>query len=467
VLRLVSSVRVRITVAVSIIFGVALSLGAVGLVREVESALVNDTQVRNVTVSRALSTMLSTGQVPIQSLFNSPDQMNSELADQDDPGLREGIIESYIYVTGPALHPSTGNKSLWSVIQKAASAAATPLLGKVMPKEMKADQYAISRTRIETTSGILYLNVATPLEGIHSTVHRIASALLVAVPSLIAMVAAMTWFMTGRALRPVGAITNRVKEITGSTLHERVPEPNADDEVGELARTMNAMLDRLEGSSTRQKRFMSDASHELRSPVASIKTQLETALLSNADTNWEGVAQTVLAEDERLESLVHNLLAMTRLEEGVRPASAEVDLDELVFEQLARPSRVPVDRSKVGAGRVSGVPAELASVVRNLIDNATRHAQTKVAVSVSTIGPWVRFAVDDDGPGVAVEDRTKVFERFARLQEGRARDSGGSGLGLALSKRIVETHGGRIFVETSALGGASFVVELPGHPEEA
>src|SRR5664279_5375157 len=245
-LRLVSSVRVRITVAVSIVFGVALSLGAVGLVREVESALVNDTQVRNVTVSRALSTMLSTGQVPIQSLFNSPDQMNSELADQNDPGLREGIIESYIYVTGPALNPSSGD-SLWSIFQKAASAAATPLLGKVMPKEMKADQYAISRTRIETTSGVLYLNVATPLEGIHSTVHRIASALLVAVPSLIAMVAAMTWFMTGRALRPVGAITNRVKEITGSTLHERVPEPRTDDEVGELARTMNAMLDRLEG----------------------------------------------------------------------------------------------------------------------------------------------------------------------------------------------------------------------------
>jgi signal transduction histidine kinase len=229
---------------------------------------------------------------------------------------------------------------------------------------------------------------------------------------------------------------------------------------------MNAMLDRLEGSSARQKRFMSDASHELRSPVASIKTQLETALLSKADTNWEGVAQTVLAEDERLESLVHNLLAMTRLEEGVRPPSAEVDLDELVFDQLARPARVPVDRSKVGAGRVMGVPAELASVVRNLIDNAARHAQTKVAVSLSTIGPWVRLAVDDDGPGVAVEDRTKVFERFARLQEGRARDSGGSGLGLALSKRIVETHGGRIFVETSALGGASFIVELPAHHDE-
>jgi signal transduction histidine kinase len=178
------------------------------------------------------------------------------------------------------------------------------------------------------------------------------------------------------------------------------------------------------------------------------------------------VGRTVLAEDERLESLVANLLALTRLEEGVRGPQVEVDLDEVVFDQTSRPTRVPVDRSHVVAGRVLGVPTELGSVVRNLFDNAVRHAESQVAVSLSTIGPWVRLAVDDDGPGIAPEDRTKVFERFARLQEGRARDTGGSGLGLALSKRIVESHGGRIFVETSELGGASFVVELPGVLDE-
>ncbi len=465
-LRLASSVRVRITVAVSIIFGVALSLGAIGLVREVESALINDTQVRNGAVSRALTDMITNGRVSIQALYGPASPLNDELGDHDDPNLREGITESYIYVTGSPLQ-SGSSDSLWSTFRKAFSTAATPLLGKVMPKQLDSNSYAISRTKIATDTGTVYLNVATPLDSIHTTVHRIASALLVGVPALIAMVAAMTWFMTGRALRPVDAITSRVKEITGSTLHERVPEPQTDDEIGELARTMNAMLDRLEGSSARQKRFMSDASHELRSPVASIKTQLETALLTHDGTDWEGVARTVLAEDERLESLVHNLLAMTRLEEGVRPPSTEVDLDEVIFEQLSHPTRVPVDRSKVGAARVSGVPAELSSVVRNLVDNAVRHANTRVAVSLSTIGPWVRLAVDDDGPGIAIEDRVKVFERFARLQEGRARDSGGSGLGLALSKRIVEAYGGRIFVETSALGGASFVVELPGVVEEA
>ncbi len=257
------------------------------------------------------------------------------------------------------------------------------------------------------------------------------------------------------------SITRRANEITGSTLHQRVPEPRTDDEIGELARTMNAMLDRIEGSSERQKRFMSDASHELRSPVASIRTQLETALLRPDHTDWPHVGRTVLAEDERLGALVDNLLALTRLEEGVRRPTSEVDLDELCYEQLQRTFRVPIDRSGVLAGRVIGVPDELTSVVRNLIDNAARHAATAARVSLATYGPTVRLCVEDDGPGVPMELREKVFERFTRLQEARSRDAGGSGLGLALTKRIVESHGGRIFVESAALGGAAFVVELP------
>jgi signal transduction histidine kinase len=149
------------------------------------------------------------------------------------------------------------------------------------------------------------------------------------------------------------------------------------------------------------------------------------------------------------------------LDEGVRRTPVEVDLDEVVFEQTARTFRVPVDRSRVGAGRVVGVPQEFASVVRNLVDNATRHARSQVLVTLATVGPFVRLTVEDDGPGIAVSDRSRVFERFTRLEEGRTRDRGGSGLGLALCRRVVEASGGKIFIETSELGGASFVVELP------
>jgi signal transduction histidine kinase len=468
VLRIASSVRVRLTVAVTIIFGVALTASALGLVRQVESALVNDVKVRNETVTQALAQLLSSGRLsPDGGISGS--QIDTDLAGRYDPDvIREGISGSYIYATGPAIGAASSDEgSIWSRMKAAVASAATPLFGKVMPGQLSEDRFVISHTQVATPYGSMVLNVASPLDGINRTVHRIVKALLVAVPALVALVGIMAWFMTGQALRPVLSITNRVREITGSTLHERVPEPRADDEIGVLARTMNQMLDRLEGSADAQRRFMSDASHELRSPVASIKAQLETALMAGDRTDWDEVGKTVLAEDERLESLVSNLLALTRLEEGVRRPRVEVDLDEVVFDQTSRPTRVAVDRSRVGAGRVLGVPTELGSVVRNLFDNAVRHAGSRVAVSLSTIGPWVRLAVDDDGPGIAPEDRTKVFERFARLQEGRARDTGGSGLGLALSKRIVESHGGRIFVETSELGGASLVVELPGVIDEA
>jgi signal transduction histidine kinase len=459
--HLFSSVRVRITMAVTLIFGIAASMAAVGLVRRVESALNNDIQVRNDTVTQALSQLLASGQVSPEAIVSSASQLNRALGGSYDPEvLREGITESSIYVTGPAVD-DIAEDSLLARIKRAVTGEPTPLFGRGLPDDVTSDRFAISTARVETPRGSLVLNVASPLGDLQRTVNRISNALLIFVPILVGLVGAMTWFMTGRALRPVSDITKRVQVISGSTLHERVPEPAVDDEIGELARTMNAMLDRLEAAVERQKRFVSDASHELRSPVASIKTQLETALLHPETTDWPAVASTLLAEDSRLELLVDNLLALARLDEGVRRTPVEVDLDEVVFEQTARTFRVPVDRSRVGAGRVVGVPQEFASVVRNLVDNATRHARSQVLVTLATVGPFVRLTVEDDGPGIAVSDRSRVFERFTRLEEGRTRDRGGSGLGLALCRRVVEASGGKIFIETSELGGASFVVELP------
>lgn len=461
--RLTGSVRVRITAAVALAFGLTLCLASVGLVRQVEAALINDVQVRNTTVTQALGQMLSSGQVSPDVLARSAADLETAMQGRSDGAvLREGITESYIYATGPAVDSFESAPSAWERLRRFLADDPAPLFGKSIPTALSSENFAISRAEINTPAGRLTLNVASPLDGIRRTVHQVGTSLAFAVPFLVVLVGVMTWFMTGRALRPVEAITQRVNEITGSTLDGRVPTTASDDEIGELARTMNRMLDRLEQSADRQKRFISDASHELRSPVASIKTQLETALIEPARTDWERVARTVLAEDERLETLVADLLALTRIEEGRPRVTTEVDLDELIFDQTMRPARVPIDRSAVGAGRVVAAYSEMTSVVRNLVDNAVRHAGSRVKVSLKQHGPHVRLAVDDDGPGVAIEDREKVFERFARLHEGRTRDVGGSGLGLALTKRIVESYGGRVFVESSPLGGASFVVELPG-----
>jgi signal transduction histidine kinase len=224
---------------------------------------------------------------------------------------------------------------------------------------------------------------------------------------------------------------------------------------------MNLMLDRLEESSLRQRRFVSDASHELRSPVAAIRAQLEVALRRGDAADWPDVARRVLEEDERLEQAVAELLDLARAEEGEDVEPVDVDLDDLVLAEAQRERRVPVDTSHVSAGRVRGSSSQLTRVVRNLLDNASRHATSRVAVAVEVRDGFVWLTVDDDGPGVSPGDRARVFDRFTRLDEGRARDAGGMGVGLSLVKAIVERHGGAVGVDDAPLGGARFFVRLP------
>jgi signal transduction histidine kinase len=273
------------------------------------------------------------------------------------------------------------------------------------------------------------------------------------------------WYFTGRALKPVEAIRLEAESITGTTMHRRVPEPDTDDEVGRLARTMNAMLDRLENSAQKQRQFVSDASHELRSPLASIRTNLEVALHNPDRTDWPEVAQRALAEDVRMEDTVSELLDLARLDESEGPAPLDtlpdVDLDELVLDDTVQQRRVPIDTSHVSAGRVHGRREQLQRVVRNLLDNAARHATSAVAVELRSTDDTVVLTVDDDGPGIPPEDRLRVFERFTRLDDGRARDAGGLGLGLAMVKAITEHHGGTVVVEDAPLGGARLRVQLP------
>ena len=209
---------------------------------------------------------------------------------------------------------------------------------------------------------------------------------------------------------------------------------------------------------------MSDASHELRSPVTVIRAQLEVALRRGDNVDWPVVAERVLAEDDRLEQTITELLELARVDEnGDVTDFTEIDLDELVLEEVARVRGVGVDVSHVSAGRVLGRPQQLARVVHNLLDNARRHADNAVAVSLEERDGVVELLVDDDGPGIAPEDRERVFERFTRLDEGRARDAGGMGLGLALVKATVERHGGTVTIDEAPLGGACFAVRLPAH----
>ena len=461
--RVAGSVRFRLTITVVLVVGISLLGGGVLLVKWVEATLLNDQRNSNEQILGAMAEALARRQIPAELKPSSTEGANAQergfiaqLFRQTGDTEVEGTIRSTVYF----VQGNDGTQlKMTGDLDDRGLPTFTPRTGPSLPP---GDEVVHVARRADTGWGIpLTLHAVSPVTEIERSVQTLTAALWLGLPVLVVGAGIMTWLITGRALAPVGLMTRRVRELSATTLDARVPVPPTDDEIAQLAQTMNEMLDRLQHASVAQRQFVSDASHELRSPVASIRAQLETALRYPDDVDWPSVARIVLEEDTRLEHLVGNLLAMARLEEGRLGPRGEVDLDDLVLSQTHRMTGVKLDLSGVSAGRVWGNADELTSVVRNLLDNAARHAVHTVKVTVREAGPWVIFSVADDGPGIAPDDRERVFERFARLQEGRSRDQGGTGLGLALSRRIVEHHGGRVHVEEAEGGGAQFVVALP------
>jgi signal transduction histidine kinase len=287
----------------------------------------------------------------------------------------------------------------------------------------------------------------------------------VAVPVALVVLGVTTWFVVGRALRPVEAMRREVDEVTAARLDRRLRDPGGRDEIARLARTLNGMLDRLDASARAQRRFVGDASHELKTPLATIRQHAEVALLHPGSIDGQALAGTVLGEEARLTALVQGLLVLARADEGqLGVARRPVDLDDLVVAEASRlraSSPLRVDATGVGPARVVGDEPLLGQVVRNLVANAARHATSTVALALVERDGRAVLTVDDDGAGVPVADRGRVFERFVRLDEARDRDAGGSGLGLAIVAEIVRVHGGAVRIDDSPLGGARFVVDLP------
>ena len=458
------SVRSRITAAAVVVVAVALAVTAATLV-----TLVRD------------------------SLVKSLDEATELVADDVATKLANGTLPAVIPVPGGADDEDLVIQVLDS--DRRVVAASENLVGRgpVVPDEPDPDdddhlRITVKRLPVDSNESFrvfgsratgpsgedLTVYVATELAPVKNTLSDLHRAITVGAPLLLILAGLAVWLLVGRALRPVEAIRRQVAEISESGLDRRVPEPPDDDEVGRLARTMNAMLGRLQRSAERQRRFVSDASHELRSPLATTRTTLEVALAHPETTTWQSAAGDVLAETDRMERLVDDLLFLARGDEGKLLAAPEpVDLDDIVGAEAARlraRARVEVDISAVGAARVQGVAAHLERVVRNLLENAEIHARSAVSVSLGGDRGAVVLAVTDDGPGVAPADRERIFDRFVRLEEARARpgargvpvdNRGGAGLGLAIAREIVAAHGGALTVDDAPGGGARFVVRLP------
>jgi signal transduction histidine kinase len=317
----------------------------------------------------------------------------------------------------------------------------------------------------QTPSGKVRIVVGGSLEHVNESVTMVKRMLTFGVPGLLLAVIVITWMFTGRALRPVEEVRREVADISAQDVHRRVQVPDTADEIARLAQTMNGMLGRLSASSERQRHFISDASHELRSPITTIRHHAEVAREHPETTDLRELAATVLAEESRLESLIEDLLVLARADEHTLAlARHPIDLDDLVLEQAARlrqTSKLRVDISRVSAARVEGDSSSLRRALRNVADNAMRHATSGVRFEVTSDGRTATVAVTDDGAGVPVDDRARIFERFTRLQAARDRDSGGSGLGLSIVSEIVAAHGGCVTVGDAQGAGARFELSLP------
>jgi signal transduction histidine kinase len=326
------------------------------------------------------------------------------------------------------------------------------------------DVVAVAQTFEMPNGRRVQVGVSMPLLAVSDGLDAVRTVLWFAVPALTAAVAAITWLVAGRALRPVHAITARTQAISASNLSERVPVPIARDEVQELATTVNDMLTRLDASHRQQRQFVADASHELRSPVAASRVQLEVGLASPDTTDWAATASAVLAEQRQLGRLVDDLLALGRLDEGGITSTTDVDLDDVLTRETVRPQPVPVAVDRCDPVRLVGNEQLLTRLIRNLLDNASRHAATEVHVSLRRNGQLATLDVDDNGPGVPPADRDRIFQRFARVDEARGRTAGGAGLGLAIAREVARAHGGDVRCDEAPAGGARFTVTLPVPP---
>ena len=328
----------------------------------------------------------------------------------------------------------------------------------------EGEDFVVVARGASSPDGPVVVLVAQSLELVGQSTAVVVTLLLIGYPVVLLGVALTSYWLAGRALAPVEAIRTRVAQVQGtSELDARVPVPDGDDEISRLAVTMNAMLERLETGSDRQRRFVGDASHELRSPLATIRAAHEIAALHPKSRDFTATSRDVLAELDRLDHLVADLLLLARVDEhGLRVRFVDVDLEDLVNQEAQRLRKLGDLTVTVTAPpvRIQGDPVQLARALRNLVDNAARHAGGRVDLSMQILGDAIRVVVEDDGPGIPEADRERVFERFVRLDESRTRASGGTGLGLAIAREISAAHGGSLHVEAGA-HGARFVLLLP------
>ncbi|WP_433463245.1 sensor histidine kinase [Spirillospora sp. CA-128828] len=437
------SVRIRVTLAATLIVAVMLITGVVLFYEALRSTVYQGLHDRGTFAAADLATLVRETDPRGTLLVQDPDFTMLQVLDADGDVL---AASESLHGRGPLRVPVSrvpGRPGYHTV-------------------ELRGDTEVYFVTeRVRTPSGDRKVFVGAPI----TTFTRYKGLLIgLLVGSAVVATAVVGWIVSlsvRRALRPVRVMSAELAEITGGGADRVVTVPGPGDEVSELAESVNVTLNRLEDVLSRQRAFVADVSHELRSPLTGLRAQLEVALEHPEDEDWPAVARAALADADRLQGIVGDLLILAKLGAGVHVPRERVDLGELVrVEAGRRPRRVPVEIA-AGEGVVARVtPRHIVRLLTNLLDNAERHAKSRVWVSVAVDGPDAVIEVRDDGAGIAPEDRERIFWRFQRLPESRERDRGGTGLGLTISRDIARAHGGTL-VAADSDQGARFVLRIP------
>lgn len=332
------------------------------------------------------------------------------------------------------------------------------------------DELFVVATGVGEDEKVYTVAVAATVQVQSETVATVAWFMLGAAPLLLAGVGVGVWILVGRSLRQVERIRGQVAGIDAQRLDSRVEVPQTSDEIQALALTMNKMLDRLQASDREQRRFVSDASHELRSPLATLSAGVEIAAADSSGAMWEEMKDVLAGETARMRYLVEDLLTLAKTNDGgLNLEMADVDLDDVLDEEVRRLRSMTSHKveARLEPARVTGDVRRLSQAIRNVLDNAARHAESQINIQVRNSADGIVLTIDNDGPPVPSAERERIFERFVRLDESRSRESGGSGLGLAITSAIMSAHGGRILSTEAPGGGCRFELAFPGQMESA
>lgn len=452
------SLRLRLTVVSALVLALGLSVGVLGLGVLFARARVAD-----------LDAELTAQAATLAALVRS-DQLTQPLPVPPGSPVLAQVVDSAGTVL--ASTPAAGR-----VLSLVPPAAAARLSGR---GATTADEtgYGAGRLRVlvlpATLSGTpVHVVAAASLADLDSTLGQLRRVLLVVTPLTVLAAALASWLALGAALRPVDEMREAAEAIgwSGDPALARgtLPVPPTDDELGRLATTLNRMLDRLEASARQQRDFASDAAHELRTPLATLLTELDVARAGGSSTDWDTASQAAIAQGHRLSDLIDDLLLLARADADRLGRTEPVDLVGLASEQVDRiRARCSSDARHLvltcevpdGAVVVDGDQAALERLLTNLLENAVRHASATVVTKVGTDGRTATVTVTDDGPGVPDDELDAIFTRFHRVDPSRSRAGGGSGLGLAIVRGVARSHGGDATATNTPGGGLRVHVAL-------